>query len=210
MTYTPINWQAGDTITADKLNKMDNGWGVESTQLFSETVTTAIDPEYPDDPPYGSLTYAGFIDAGTLSVSFDGTDYVCSREIAYNGYFYGDEEVLSPPFCIYSQEGFGNSITTLTAGNHTVSVNMNTLEASQSFADAVTSCVEPSAIKCVPNVTRVSDIGGKALPFFYEPNNTTKLHIITIVDTTCTIFPESDTITAHFSRDSGLFYITES
>ena len=50
MSYTPINWQTGDIITAEKMNKMDNGWSVESSsqQLFSETVTTELDPEYPD------------------------------------------------------------------------------------------------------------------------------------------------------------------
>lgn len=39
MIYTPINWQNGDTITAEKMNKMDNGWGIGEVELFSETVT---------------------------------------------------------------------------------------------------------------------------------------------------------------------------
>ena len=85
MAYTPINWQTGDTITADKLNRCDNGWRVESTQLFSETVTTEAG-EYGNE---GMLTYSSQVSSPTITVTFDGTNYQCSVVKMGEGYGYG-------------------------------------------------------------------------------------------------------------------------
>lgn len=43
MSYTPINWQTGDTITAEKLNKMDNGWLVFVVNLITDESSTRFD-----------------------------------------------------------------------------------------------------------------------------------------------------------------------
>lgn len=86
MSYTPINWQTGDTITAEKLNKMDNGWSVESTQPFSETVTTERESQY---APYatGVFAHSQLINSGTITVTFNSVSYICNR-IDYAGYIY--------------------------------------------------------------------------------------------------------------------------
>ena len=79
MAYTPINWQTGDTITAAKLNRCDNGWGYESTEILSETVTTA--DTYSGGYGVGELAYSQFINSPTIVVTFDGTDYTCPNTI---------------------------------------------------------------------------------------------------------------------------------
>lgn len=141
MAYTPINWQTGDTITADKLNRCDNGWGVESTQLFSETVTTEDD----GDGNYAALAYDGNIDADTITVTLDGTEYVCSRIDAFGRYFYGGfnqgPDFTTYPFFIAS--GGGNYVYTETAGEHTIAVLGSAIVTSSDFASAVSEAVQP-------------------------------------------------------------------
>lgn len=39
MSYTPTNWQTGDTITAEKLNKMESGISANDTALTPFIVT---------------------------------------------------------------------------------------------------------------------------------------------------------------------------
>ena len=150
MAYTPINWQTGDTITAEKMNKMDNGWSVDSSQLFSETVTTAGSGVY-----RATLSYVATAEPPqTLIINFDGTDYTCQNQ---GGYMYGSTtEDFSDgiPFAI----AFGESATTLyteTAGTHTISAGAVSVETSNNFSVAVNNCVDSSMIPllCVDGVT---------------------------------------------------------
>ena len=40
MSYTPTNWQTGDVITAEKLNKLENGVSSASgEEIFTVTFT---------------------------------------------------------------------------------------------------------------------------------------------------------------------------
>jgi len=132
MAYTPVNWQTGDTITAEKLNKMDNGWGYESTQLFSETVTT-VDQGGTNG---AELAYSGTIDADTITVTYDGTEYTCPRIDNGDSYFYGGfndgPDFTTYPFFIFSEVG-QNQLITPTAGTHTVAVSAPSLQTSADF-----------------------------------------------------------------------------
>lgn len=134
MAYTPINWQNGDTITAEKMNKMDNGWSVSSsaTTLCDETVTTVDDGGMYD----GQLSISS-ITAPTITVTYDGTPYQCTQD-GDGGY--GDDvnfTFADYPFRIES-DGF---IVTQTGGAHTVKIEavVTAIETSQNFADAVAS-----------------------------------------------------------------------
>lgn len=133
MAYTPINWQNGDTITAEKMNKMDNGWGAVDAQLFSGSITM-IDS---DGFHYAELPYSGFIDADSLTVTFDGTEYVCPKtsQSEFNSYgASGDYSVY--PFGISSDTG-GNYINTQTGGTHSVTVVATNTEVGDEFKTAV-------------------------------------------------------------------------
>lgn len=209
MTYTPINWQTGDTITAEKMNKMDNGWSVESTQLFSETVTTAGDGMYSAE-----LDYSGTIDDDSITVTFDGTEYTCQRIDAFGQYYYGGFTVQGPvfteyPFAILSDNGT-NKVYTETASTHAVSVTAGTVETSSNFRNAVLS-VGALPMLCVSDVTYLSEIedaiAAGQLVYFWTSSH--GCFFITKVGRPFTIFPESIEVTATYDN-TGLLIIIES
>ncbi len=139
MAYTPINWQTGDTITAEKMNKMDNGWGMQNTQLFSETATT-VAGEYGNET---ELTYAESITADSITVTFDGNEYTCPSVIV-NGNICGYGGVDSSwaydfsqyPFAIVSDNGV-NYFATQTAGTYAVALTAPTVAVGDNFITAV-------------------------------------------------------------------------
>lgn len=219
MAYEPTNWQTGDTITAEKMNKMDRGWGYESTQLFSETVTTAEQGGI----YVAVLAYSDVIDADSIIVTFDGMEYVCSRIDKYGTYFYGSFGEQGPVFTEYpfflSSGRNGNTVCTQTAGEHTVSASAPTMQTSAGFAAAVSmaSPVDASTLplRCVEGVTTLSEansaLNDGRLVYFtandetYE--TTPKCFMVNNASRTCTIVPTSTKIAAGFDPDSGLFYI---
>lgn len=137
MSYTPINWQNGDTITAEKMNKMDNGWGVsggERTLICNETVATESQPPY---GAVGTFSYSSEINEPQIIVTFDGVEYTCLYNIDINGYGSDDYSVF--PFYIDYYDG-ANEIWTSTAGSYNVKieeVSAPSVEVSQNFVSAV-------------------------------------------------------------------------
>ena len=133
MAYTPINWQAGDTITAAKLNRCDNGWSVTngSTTICDETVTTED-----DGGMYVGQLSVSSITASTITVTYDGTPYQCAQDgdggYGTSVYF----TFLDYPFRI---EGDGFIITE-TVGSHTVEIEAveSGVDTSAAFDAAVT------------------------------------------------------------------------
>lgn len=230
MAYTPINWQTGDTITAEKLNRCDNGWGVESSsqQLFTETVTTAVDPDYPEDGAWGAFSYSTLITADTLTVTFDGTDYVCPRidvgnNSAYGGYSNGAPDFTDFPFAIFSSDmgSIGTDITTASAGTYAVSAyaTSSSIEVSPSFQSAVNeaSPIDASLLpfRCVPNVTTYADMRAAAdagkLLYFYT--NAGDFHLVIrfsneVSATAVTAYPEGKANIETYGFDSNMvFYV---
>lgn len=145
MAYEPINWQTGDTITAEKLNKMDNGWSVttERTTLFDGEVTTVHDGGYNE----GTFTPDSPITADSITVTFNGTEYGCQNigtdeypeyGAPYSGTAYNFSEF---PFNIYS--GRNMTITTETAGTYTLKIERTVVdvEKTNEFAEAVSAVV---------------------------------------------------------------------
>lgn len=145
MSYTPIGWQTGDTITAEKLNKMDPGWGVSSTQetLCNETVTTAYDSE--QGMNLGMLTYSTPITADVLLITFDGVEYECHAMSVGGGTSYGGMTEQGPDFSVYPfmlYSGYGaNGIYTETAGTYTIKIDAveTTYDVSTAFTTVVNS-----------------------------------------------------------------------
>lgn len=218
MTYTPINWQTGDTITAEKLNRCDNGWSVESTQLLSETVTTVSQ----DGFYVGTLTYSGFIDSDTIIVTFDGTDYTCSRMSPSGAPFadygaswnddLGEYDFSEFPFCLFSEE-VGSNITTQVAGEHTIAVKTSDVNTGADFQTAVDSIVDTSTMpmECVSQATTYSDMStafndGRIL-FFKPYQGSASMRFITdFTDTSVTFIPADSAVSASISN--GFFAVT--
>lgn len=135
MAYTPINWQTGQTITAEKLNKMDNGWSVSTTQLFSESVTTVDD----EGDIFATLQYAEYINYDTIAVVFNGQSYECAKNASYDDVnIYGNfgEDFSEYPFSIQSGSEGLNTILTETAGTYTVAASVKSVETSTDFGKA--------------------------------------------------------------------------
>lgn len=141
MAYTPINWQTGDTITAEKMNKMDNGWSVEttSTTVFDGSVTTADSGE----GIVASLTLTGDLSrnlGSRATITFNGTAYnvICFDDggFATYGGSYGDFSTY--PFNI-SYVDSSWSIYTESAGTYAVNIIALTsaIEISDDFQAAV-------------------------------------------------------------------------
>lgn len=221
MAYTPVNWQTGDTITAERLNRMDRGWGYENVELFSETVTTAAG-EYGN---YATLTYATQVDAPSAIVTFDGTNYTCNAVALGGVTYYGGIGESGPdfseyPFAIESAISAGgpNGVYTQTASTHTIAASAASLQTSADF-DAAVSMASPIdastlPLRCVEGVTTYNEAtsameSGRLV--YFTANDETyeavpKCFMVNAVGVTCTIVPTSTKIAAKFSRD-GLFYI---
>lgn len=222
MAYTPINWQTGDTITAEKMNKMDNGWGVQESQLFSESVTTEDD----GGAAWGDFAYSTPITAETLVVTFNGVDYTCARtQSAFGDYYYGADLGSENPFTTYpfgiSTNEIGNSLATQNAGTYTVTAVAKVTEASSNFAGAVNSVVvhpDTSMIPllCVSGETTATKIGeaysAKRLMYFTTSNLSSIVYdyyIIRYVDTlrgTVQFYPENTDLNVRVVK--GIFTVT--
>lgn len=224
MSYTPINWQTGDTITADKLNRCDNGWSVESSSqtYFTETVTTELDPEYPDDPASGGFAYSAQITADTVIVTFDGTDYTCQRmdgdpgSYVYGGWSDDSIDFSTIPFCIFSEDGY-NSVVTETGGTYAISVagTSQSIETSEQFRAAVESIANTSAMPmlCVSGTTTLVEMNaayaaGRIL--FFRPYAGVKntCFITSFTASAAAFIPALSGVTATF--ENGVFTVTVS
>lgn len=212
MAYTPINWQTGDTITAEKINKMDNGWGVQNAQLFSETVTTVAG----QPAPSCTLAYVGFLTATEATVSFDGTDYTVQMIDSDGAHIYGEIGAQGPdftnyPFFVVSLPNGNNTLYTETAGTYSISANASSLEVSANFSDAVNSCVN-SPMLCVSGVTTFAEMAkafdyGRMLYFQPYGSNIRVTSIITsFSNIDATFIPTNSQITASFNN--GIFTVT--
>lgn len=203
MAYTPVNWQTGDTITADKLNRMDNGWGVSTTELFSETVTTVAGQM----GNTATLAYSTLIDAPSITVTFDGIDYTCGViDFMYKYYGGFTPKGLDPtdyPFYIEST-GQANNICTETAGTHTISVACDSTVTSSDFRQAVLSVGAPPML-CVSGITTYDEMNAarsaNKLMYFYDSDG--KCAIVANIDSTpIDITPAYTDITVEFDNDN--------
>lgn len=218
MAYTPIGWQTGDTITAEKMNKMDNGWGVENTQLFSETVTT----EDTGRDYRAQLTYSTPITASTITVVFDETTYTCPRIDAFDNVFYGGfdngPDFTTYPFFVMASPNGTNNLITETEGTHTISASGVSIVVSDNFSSAVNQCIDPVDVSTLPllcesGVTTKMEMNeavyyGRMIYFYYKKDYTNKLCIITdMFASPMAILPSVAYVTATFDSDEDETFI---
>lgn len=120
--------------------------GEEVGVLTEESVTTtaqgSINP--------GMLSYSQFIDADSITVTFDGVEYECPRIAIVGGNLYGGFADGAPdfseyPFAISSSTQHGNEIITETAGTYSVKVEavQETITTTSCFQKAVESLTSP-------------------------------------------------------------------
>lgn len=194
MSYTKREWATGNVVGAVDLNRIENGiadidvdeirgWGVQNTQLFSESVTT-VTKEGASDAS-AEFAYSQQITADAITVSFNGTDYHCNRidgpmgSTYYGGYNLPSADYSEYPFYIESVPimGVRNAFHTETAGTYTVAVSTETAEVSDNFSVAVDQCVDTSTMPmlCVNGVTTYNEMRNARnmgrLMYFYTTNH---------------------------------------
>ena len=141
---------SGIKMYLDKaVNQLRNevGWKSESTeQVFSETVTTVAGNVGNE----ATLSYTELLTDDALKVTFDGTEYTCTKDVldgdtSYGAIFdmsTGQTDFTDFPFEIYSyvDENSGdivNIIETETAGEHSVVVETATITYTDAFKNGV-------------------------------------------------------------------------
>ena len=218
MSYTPINWQTGDQITAEKMNKMDNGWSVSSAlQTFYDGDITTTDANNREALITSS---AEFATASELKVTLNNVEYNLTG-FDDGGYWtwgapYGDFSQYS--FSIYiSNENTAATFVSQTAGTYALKIEANgtSVETSADFQSAVKSVAGDSSnspLQLIPNVTQYDDArdafdAGRLIYFFTEEDSVKKCFFVNVVSLTCVITPTSSTFEARFPRDGGAFYI---
>lgn len=189
MAYVKTTWAANDVITAAKLNKMEqgiydgqNGWSVESTQLFSESVTTVAQ----EQGNYAIFPYDQFINSDVITVTFNGTDYECNRldfgeYFGYGGMTETDPDFSQYPFAIGSYNDGYNFIYTQSVGTYSVAVSAMSAVVSSDFEKAV-AVAEPSHdFEIIPGTTTwaeaYSAFTGKKNTYYFL-GSTQKVYIL--------------------------------
>lgn len=139
MAYERHEWVCGEKITAELMNNLEGGveealaggsgdCGYECTEtvttLTEESVTTVASEE----GNTGQFSYSQLIDADTIKVTFNGTEYECSRMQFMGMNVYGGLDTSTGsfdfsqyPFAIASL-GSESIFATETAGTYTVKI----------------------------------------------------------------------------------------
>lgn len=170
MSYKTHTWESGETITAEKLNHMEDGIEeccsekgyecTETTTLLTEESVTAVQD---GDWAYGDLSYSQLINTDTICVTFNDTVYECERILINGNNTYGAPwdsateiyDWSEYPFSITSIEGY-NGLNTETAG--TYSIKIEAVELSVETTPCFRKAVESISGATQPLI--VNDVGG--------------------------------------------------
>lgn len=154
MTYTPTEWQNGDVITAEKLNKLEEGVkdsaGYECTKemktAFDDTVETSI--FWNGGMRSLELTFLNGFDftAPTIDVIFNEIEYKnVELHDFYGSKYYGEPyqggfgDFSNYPFCIIKDSNYGRVIVTKLSDTYNIKINYmkSIISTTESFEDAV-------------------------------------------------------------------------
>lgn len=118
-------------------NPKNEGGGDSWTVLTEETVTTQL---ISDDLVWAELSYSEPIEAETIKVTFNGTEYECSRIVMESKCAYGGVSETGPdfseyPFALLSEDGI-SQLFTETAGTYTIKIEAPQSGGSSDFSTA--------------------------------------------------------------------------
>jgi hypothetical protein len=161
MAYTPINWQTGDTITAEKLNRCDNGWGASTTtnELYSGSMTVSAGGDG------GAVIQAAIAEqlsnASQAVITIDGTSYTC------DGFDDGGFWTFGAPYNDYSEypfsvyvDGLMTYFTNQNGGTYSIKITLSnvTIDISPDFAEAVSAVIGGAFYSFVIGTTTWSQV----------------------------------------------------
>lgn len=206
MNYETHTWENGETITAEKLNHIEDGIaegsdkGYECTETKAVLTEESVDVESEMQGVYvGRLQFVFTnIPSETLSITFNGVKYDCNRISAGDGYAYGGYGEFGPDFSIYPFIIFVGvseltQLATETAGTYIIKIEVaeESIETSQCFEKAVKAVsLEIPVLRLIEGVTTKQEIeqaysDGK-LMYWVAPStieDAVGYYIVTIPDT---------------------------
>lgn len=174
--FVKKTWACGDTITADELNRLEGGVeealdkGYSCTEGWTTLTDESVTTEHPEGAPEG--IYAGTLQgisedmtATSLRITFDGTQYICSRNIDENDdAYYGASATYSEQGVEYdwSEYPFSlayESITTQTDGAHTVKIEemRESIETTECFEKAIRNSIKVYNVSMLASTSRTVD-----------------------------------------------------
>lgn len=226
MAYVKQNWQCGETITADKLNHMEDGIasggdaGYECTEtkttLTEESVTTVAQGLL----NRGELSYSQIIDAETIFVTFNGTEYECARiDDGTGNYAYGGIGQQGLDFSVYpfaiALMGGSVVLITETAGTYAIKIETvgETITTTPCFEKAVKSVLS-APLRLVPGVTTKAEAveafsKGLMMYFINTDNTPNGYEFITTFSPelgNMNSAPGTNIISIGFSEEDNTFY----
>ena len=184
MGYTPTEWNTGDVITAEKLNKIEEGikdapgYGYEEGVIFFEgELTTTGDYLNINFDPIRPIT------GDSIIVTLNGTEY----ELSQNEHGYGEETGSGPDFTncpcyVATAEKIGSNLFyTSELGTYTVKISSfgENLVTTEDFEKAVESLLPPQEESKVKVITAVATASGGSYSVSCE---TTWLDVTTAFD----------------------------
>lgn len=172
MAYEKQTWQCGDTITADKMNHIEDGIanvdvGYSCTEEWVTLTDESVTTEAGNVTNEGDFIYDTPITADTVKVAFNGVEYTCQRMIEgdYGAPYNGSTETFDwseYPFNFKSSLG-GNILVTEVAGTYQVKIEAfkETVTTSECFEKARGyRCAETYSLLMDDSVTTTADGSG--------------------------------------------------
>ena len=138
MAFEPKTWACGDTITAQELNRMEQGiaeagqGGGDCGYECTETETTIFDGSLTTNSmgPFSGTTFASSqpIDGDSILVTFDGIDYEPPKVTIDSDIYYGEVSSDGPVFttypCVIGVDSNNNNNYLFVASNETYQVSI--------------------------------------------------------------------------------------
>ena len=167
MAYTKTDWACGDKITAEKLNRMEQGIvdaqnGYECVEgwatLTEETVTTTYDSGMQANT--GTLAYSQYIDVDKLKITFNGTEYELER--TDGGPFIINYSSEDAPCSVETKDIIGTITNILIvpseAGTYTVKIEVHEEPIN------TTECFEKAVNKVLPSMPKIMVMRSTSAP----------------------------------------------
>lgn len=157
MNYEPKTWTCGETITADELNRMEDGianaGGYECSESRVVLTEENINATESSGTYFALLSYSTPIDDNEIIVTFDGNTYTLQKKrMGTDGDYYGDISGDAPdytrcPFVVFASAE-GNAVYTETEGAHSIKIEavQETVETTPCFEKAVSKFNAPLMI----------------------------------------------------------------
>lgn len=163
--YTPTTWANGDTVTAAALNNIEQGianagGGGSWTVLTDESVTTHTGI---GSTVLGDLAYSEIITADTIKVTFNGTEYTCTKTAEGSENYYGAEwseegyDFSTYPFAIESRDDHSNYLLTETAGTYSIKIEAPQSGGSSDFSTAEVTVVNGGSSRSLVGANALDD-----------------------------------------------------